>query len=267
MIRTRIRRQRFNSVTETSASLVQPVRDDDIPAAVENLRRGADPDELVEPDLTALADAAGRGHLEMVRLLLAHGADPGGHPTGGYPPLVMAAANGHLEIVRELLRAGAPICQHTGHEGVTPLHAATQNGQAECVHLLLGRGARRQQRDRAGQTPLHYAAASAHPPTITALLAAGADLMIRDRRGNTPLHLLIRGELVPGWHRRGFQPSDVFALLLDHAVRTGAFTREFKNELLRECREGAREDYRAAVAARAATRPRIAAPEVLPSAS
>ncbi|NJL29362.1 MAG: hypothetical protein HC897_16475 [Thermoanaerobaculia bacterium] len=60
---------------------------------------------------TPLCNAAWRGHLEVVDLLLAAGADvdmsAAGRPDGDFSPLHNALSAGHLEIVRRLLAAGA----------------------------------------------------------------------------------------------------------------------------------------------------------------
>ena len=59
---------------------------------------------------TGLHEAAKRGHLDAVRLLLQHGANPNAREAGDNTyPLHWAAAHGHLEVVRALLDAGSDV--------------------------------------------------------------------------------------------------------------------------------------------------------------
>jgi ankyrin repeat protein/uncharacterized glyoxalase superfamily protein PhnB len=59
---------------------------------------------------TALHEAAKRGQVEVVRLLLQHGANPNTREAGDNTyPLHWAAAHGHIEIVRALLDAGGDV--------------------------------------------------------------------------------------------------------------------------------------------------------------
>ena len=85
---------------------------------IQNPVRGpADVDRLVYGDETPLIQAAGKGHLDVVRFLLEHGADPsltvyedaGGLPLRGGPrsPLSQARRGGHSQIVELLLANGA----------------------------------------------------------------------------------------------------------------------------------------------------------------
>lgn len=56
---------------------------------------------------TALHHAAIQGNLEIVRLLLAAGAEPDLAGEHGFTPLHEAILQGHVEIIRQLLAAGA----------------------------------------------------------------------------------------------------------------------------------------------------------------
>lgn len=59
---------------------------------------------------TALHESAKRGHSDVVRLLLQHGANPNAREAGDNTfPLHWAAAGGHLEVVRAVLDAGGDV--------------------------------------------------------------------------------------------------------------------------------------------------------------
>lgn len=89
---------------------------------------------------TALAAAAARGHLEIVRLLLARGANFDKADAHGATPLHEAAAHGHLQLVNLLLDGGAD-CTKPDCYGATPLIRAADEGQEATSYLLLRRKA------------------------------------------------------------------------------------------------------------------------------
>jgi ankyrin repeat protein len=89
---------------------------------------------------TALSGAVARGDAEIVRLLLAHGANARHRYGPGYSPLHEAAAGGKIEILRLLLEHGADPNART-QDGQTPLSLAEAKGRAEAVALLRERGA------------------------------------------------------------------------------------------------------------------------------
>jgi len=92
-----------------------------------------------------LRNAAAQGHLEIVKLLLAHGADPN-LPEEGIAPrghaLYAAAANGHLDIARLLLENGAfpnpPV-----ESSADALSRAIAQGNQPMIELLCSYGAAR----------------------------------------------------------------------------------------------------------------------------
>jgi ankyrin repeat protein len=67
---------------------------------------------------TALHLAAGEGHLEIVKLLLEHGADVNAK-TAYETALHLAAGEGHLEIVKLLLEHGADVNAKTAVRNMT----------------------------------------------------------------------------------------------------------------------------------------------------
>lgn len=92
-----------------------------------------------------LKNAAARGHLEIVKLLLKHGADPN-LPEEGIAPhgaaLYSAVSNGHYEIAKLLLEHGAypspPV-----ESSADALSIALSNGDEKMVELLCSYGATR----------------------------------------------------------------------------------------------------------------------------
>jgi len=58
----------------------------------------------------------------------------------GYTPLYIAAQKGHLDVVKTLIEHGARVDAATT-DGATPLYIACQNGQIEVVKYLIEKGA------------------------------------------------------------------------------------------------------------------------------
>jgi ankyrin repeat protein len=79
--------------------------------------------------------------------------------TYGFPLLCIAASKGHVGVARELLKHGpdAPYCDANG---LTCLHVAVLNGQAEFVEYVLGSQQLHHlinMADNSGETALHLA--------------------------------------------------------------------------------------------------------------
>ena len=87
--------------------------------------------------LSALGDASKCGWPEVVKLLVAAGADTEVRRKNGRTPLLEACANGNAACARELLKAGADV-KATDNEGATAmmLAEATPKG-AEAVKAVL----------------------------------------------------------------------------------------------------------------------------------
>jgi ankyrin repeat protein len=135
----------------------------------------------------ALRSAARIGDTAQVRALLEAGADPNVERRG-YSPLMFAAGNGHVEMTRLLLARGATV-DHRDHNGDRALLWAAQRGHAETVRMLLAAGAAVQSDDDPyRRTPLMHAAGYARVEVVRVLLAAGADPRRRDNTDDAALH-------------------------------------------------------------------------------
>ena len=121
-------------------------------------------------DGTALHFAAFFAQPETASLLVEHGADVHAVSTtfGNVTPLHSAAAGGSAEIVRVLLAAGAD-ANARQNGGFTALHAAAQNGDAAMVRDLLDHGAAVDPRTEDGRTALAIAEEQSHDE-VAALL-------------------------------------------------------------------------------------------------
>lgn len=131
-----------------------------------SLRDDRGPDGVLQPGTTSLARAAKGGDVEVVRLLLAHGANPSLPTVQGVTPMMMAAGTGYsgrdsrgryqteeqaIEIIKMLLTAGADINQKA-NDGGTVLHGAAGRGRNEVVNLLVARNADLNVKDGRGRT-------------------------------------------------------------------------------------------------------------------
>jgi ankyrin repeat protein len=103
---------------------------------------------------------------------------------------VAAAAEARdVAAVRELLKAGTDVNAATG-DGMTALHWAALNGDAELAAILRYAGANWRATTRlGGYLPLHLAAQSGADRVIAELLAAGSDVNVKTSTGTTALML------------------------------------------------------------------------------
>lgn len=104
--------------------------------------------------LLSLASAAGQA--ELVRLLVARGADLERRAPLGLTPLQSAVSAGHAEVLRVLLKAGADTWR-TGGAELPPLHLAASLGALEPLRALLDGGADPLHTDSQGRTALAVA--------------------------------------------------------------------------------------------------------------
>lgn len=142
------------------------------------LNRGANKEHRNISDYTPLSLAASGGYVEVIQLLLRHGAEINSR-TGsklGISPLMLASMNGHTLAVRLLLENGSDINAHIETNRNTALTLASFQGRFEVVQLLVERKANIEHRAKTGLTPLMEAASGDYVEVGRILLDHGADV-------------------------------------------------------------------------------------------
>jgi ankyrin repeat protein len=135
-----------------------------------------------------IADAAARGDREAVKALLKKAADVNAAQGDGMTALHWAAMNGDAELTGMLLVAGANVRATTRLGSYTPLYLASQQGHGLVIEALIKAGADVTAGTPNGTTPLMVAAASGEVDAVKALVEAGAEVNGKDGvRHQTPL--------------------------------------------------------------------------------
>lgn len=120
----------------------------------------------------------------------------------GDTALHLAAAGYRVELVRLLLAAGADPNSAMNHRQSGPLHYAADGyitgpvwnakKQVQTIQCLLDAGANINAPDKNGATPLHRAVRTRCADAVKCLLKRGADAMLKNKPGSTPFHLAVQ---------------------------------------------------------------------------
>ncbi|MBV9354303.1 MAG: ankyrin repeat domain-containing protein [Chloroflexi bacterium] len=145
----------------------------------------------------------------------------------GETALHVAAAAYRTDLVRALLASGADV-RARNRRGAEPLHAAAAgvpgsaswnpSAQAATVACLIAAGADPDARDRSGVAPLHIAVRTRCAAAVGALLAGGADVQRANGNGSTPMFLATRhtGRGGSGSAEAKAQQAEIVRLLRQH---------------------------------------------------
>ena len=129
------------------------------------------------------------GQTHMIEMLSEQRLDVNKGDDDGLTPLHDAAMIGGLESVRTLLRLGGreSITKVAGTHG-TPLHQAVRKGHKDIVSLLLNEGCPINLVNSGGKNVLHFAAQYGQNHMIEILAGQGLDVNVGDDEGRTSLH-------------------------------------------------------------------------------
>jgi len=135
-----------------------------------------------------VADAAMARDREAIKTLLKNGADVNAAQGDGMTALHWAARNGDAELTQMLLFAGANVKATTRLGGYTPLMMAADQGHATVIAALLSGGADAKAANALGTTALMLAAQSGNAQAVTTLVENGAEIEAKEKTfGQTPL--------------------------------------------------------------------------------
>ncbi|KAL1816108.1 hypothetical protein ACET3Z_018682 [Daucus carota] len=176
------------------------------------LDRSVNPDILNRHKQTPLMLAAMSGNISCVERLIQAGANILKFDSlHGRTCLHYAAYYGHLDCLQAILSAA-----HSSHiaiswgfarfvnvrdgSGATPLHLASRQGSADCIHFLLVNGALVSAStcgygsscSYPGSTPLHLAAREGSLDCVRELLAWGGDRLQTDSSGKIPYTVALK---------------------------------------------------------------------------
>ena len=140
----------------------------------------------------ALADAVFFDHVEAARYLLEAGVSPGAVQPNQGNLLRNPVGQGHLEMVRLLLDHGADINSGDGRV-LTPLSWAAYCGKEEVCLLLLERGADGGIEDDEGMNAAWRAAGGEHcPAALAVMLKKGVQITGKNKQGQTILNAMMQ---------------------------------------------------------------------------
>lgn len=143
-----------------------------------------------EENSTPLHAAIDGGFIQVVEVLLKHGADPVVKKDSQVPPFLLACSQGKFEMIETMLKSNnSEVIKCQDVYGQTCLHhCARAINSAHIMPYLVQRGAQVNSIDNRGQTPMMMSIVAGSTSGVNTLLELGADMLIKDIDGKNALH-------------------------------------------------------------------------------
>lgn len=188
-LKAKFRKSDINEWNKNDDRLLQAVENGDAEKVASLLgKKGASATKHDNEGKSAFHLAATKGHVECLRVMLAHGVDVTAQDTAGHSALHLAAKNSHHECVKKLLQAKC-LAESTDNSGKTALHYAAAQGCLQAVQVLCEHKSPLNLKDVDGNIPLLLAVQNGHGEVCRFLMDQGADVNSRDKNGRTALML------------------------------------------------------------------------------
>lgn len=155
---------------ETDGDGVVSVRGIDVDSELALAELGFEPHPCLIALDECINEAASKGAVDTVILLLAAGANVNASDWSCRTPLHRAAECGCADTIGVLVRAGANMNDVIIYN-TSALHLAAAGGSTDAVEKLLALGANVEAKDCFGQTPLHHANLNKHREAADAIEA------------------------------------------------------------------------------------------------
>ncbi|XP_057626245.1 2-5A-dependent ribonuclease [Chionomys nivalis] len=207
---------------EDSLLLIKAAKEGNVDRIQRLLDRGADVNVCEDiGGWTPLHNAAQLGRVDIVDVLLRHGADPHRKKKNGATPFIIAGIHGDVTLLQRFLSEGANV-NECDFNGFTAFMEAAEYGKVEALRFLFDRGAnvnlRRETTEdkrrlkKGGATALMSAAENGRTEALSVLLNdMGAEVDARDNMGRNALIRTLQEE---DWEN----VEEITRLLLDHGA-------------------------------------------------
>ncbi|HSA34129.1 MAG TPA: ankyrin repeat domain-containing protein, partial [bacterium] len=174
--------------------IFEAIRRQDKETVVEFLNKKVNLSLINEEDKTPLLCAAEIGAIEIVRLLIDHGAALEAKAKDRRTPLMLAISNAHPAVAAYLLQKGADVNVHSITH-YTPIMQAAAKGYLDLMREMIPKADKINTQNDEGRTALMIAARFGHRDIIDLLLARNASLKMVDKNGNGAISFAETAEL------------------------------------------------------------------------